>query len=117
MVEGRVHDKNVDLWSLGILLYELICGSPPFESEGNEDLTYSRILGIDIHIPSYVSKDAADLITKVSCNELLSQLYIYLVLFAAFKIQFKRQIILKRGDAPSIHEKTHIFVNKFKLRY
>ncbi|KAG2211578.1 hypothetical protein INT47_008674 [Mucor saturninus] len=64
MVEGRVHDKNVDLWSLGILLYELICGSPPFESEGNEDLTYSRILGIDIHIPSYVSKDAADLITK-----------------------------------------------------
>lgn len=65
MVEGRVHDKTVDVWSLGILLYELICGSPPFESEGNEDITYRRILGIDIHIPPYVSKDAADLIHRV----------------------------------------------------
>ncbi|KAI8082070.1 kinase-like domain-containing protein [Thamnidium elegans] len=65
MVEGRSHDKSVDLWSLGVLLYELIVGDPPFESNGEEEITYRRIMKVDLHIPKYVSKDAADLITKL----------------------------------------------------
>ncbi|KAI9253722.1 kinase-like domain-containing protein [Helicostylum pulchrum] len=65
MVEGRSHDKSVDLWSLGVLLYELIVGDPPFESDGEEEITYTRIMKVDLHIPKFVSKDAADLITKL----------------------------------------------------
>lgn len=66
MVEGRNHDEGVDLWSLGILMYELICGHPPFEAEEGTD-TYYRILKVDLHIPNYVSKEASDLINRVSC--------------------------------------------------
>lgn len=72
MVEGRMHDENVDLWSLGILLYELIVGSPPFEEKQAEDddassaITYERIRNVDLQFPRHVSKDAADLISNVS---------------------------------------------------
>ncbi|CAO3648311.1 unnamed protein product [Mucor hiemalis] len=64
MVEGRFHDEGVDLWSLGILMYELICGHPPFEAEQGTD-TYCRILKVDLQIPNYVSKEAADLINRL----------------------------------------------------
>ena len=42
MVEGRSHDERVDLWTLGILCYEFLVGTPPFEEE-KQDLTYRRI--------------------------------------------------------------------------
>lgn len=31
MVEGREHTSKVDLWALGVLCYEFLIGSPPFE--------------------------------------------------------------------------------------
>ena len=42
MVEGRPHDERVDLWTLGILCYEFLFGSPPFE-EGDIEMTNRRI--------------------------------------------------------------------------
>ena len=67
MVEGKSHDEKVDLWSLGILCYELLCGSPPFEAESHSN-TYNRIRTIDLKFPKHVSDGAKDLIVKV-CND------------------------------------------------
>ena len=30
MVEGLEHDEKVDIWSLGVLMYEFLIGCPPF---------------------------------------------------------------------------------------
>ena len=53
MVEGRAHDKMVDLWSLGVLCYEFLVGMPPFEATGNT-ATYWRISKVDLEFPSDV---------------------------------------------------------------
>lgn len=62
MVEGRDHDSAVDVWSLGVLAYEFLCGVPPFEAEGHSE-TYKRILRVDLHFPAHVSADARDMIS------------------------------------------------------
>ncbi|KAI8828947.1 aurora kinase A [Chytriomyces cf. hyalinus JEL632] len=65
MVEGKEHNEAVDLWSLGVLCYEFLCGVPPFEDRSSYKNTYRRIAKVDLKIPDHVSKEAGDLITKL----------------------------------------------------
>lgn len=64
MVEGREHDEQVDVWSLGVLLYEFLVGNPPFEAEGH-NATYRRIQRVDLRFPKGLSEDSMDLIRKL----------------------------------------------------
>ncbi|XP_018416173.1 PREDICTED: aurora kinase A, partial [Nanorana parkeri] len=64
MIEGRMHDEKVDLWSLGVLCYEFLVGIPPFETKTHQE-TYRRISKVDFHFPPYVSEGARDLISKL----------------------------------------------------
>lgn len=64
MVAGDYHDEKVDLWSLGVLCYEFLCGKPPFETASHQE-TYQRIINVDLKFPSYVSAGAQDLIRKL----------------------------------------------------
>ena len=54
MVEGKEHDETVDIWTLGILLYEFLVGSPPFETESHS-ATYKRITAVDLRFPKVSS--------------------------------------------------------------
>lgn len=64
MVEGREHNQQVDLWSLGVLMYEFLVGVPPFEEAGHQH-TYRRIAKVDLRIPDTVSEPAKDLIRSL----------------------------------------------------
>lgn len=68
MVEGKDHDNTVDLWSLGVLAYEFIVGTPPFEAQGHKE-TYKRITHVMVEYPEYVSPEARDLISKLLIKE------------------------------------------------
>ncbi|EZG56061.1 protein kinase [Gregarina niphandrodes] len=48
MITGSGHDWRVDIWAIGILLYELSCGKPPFLSTSHYELL-NRILNVKIH--------------------------------------------------------------------
>lgn len=64
MIEGKEHDEQVDVWCLGILLYEFLVGTPPFETESHS-ATYRRIANVDLRFPRYVPEDAQDLIRRI----------------------------------------------------
>lgn len=56
---------QVDIWSLGVLTYELLTGKPPFESKSNAD-TYKLISNVRYVMPKNISPEAQDFIAKVS---------------------------------------------------
>jgi len=68
MIEGKAHDNMVDVWSLGVLMYEFLVGSPPFEAQGHHE-TYKKISKVDLKFPPHISVDARDLITKLLVKE------------------------------------------------
>lgn len=68
MVEGKLHDEKVDLWSLGVLCYEFLVGTPPFEAEGHKE-TYRRIAKVDLQFPKIVSAGARQFISKLLMHD------------------------------------------------
>lgn len=64
MVKNLKHDYTVDLWSTGVLCYELITGKPPFEAKTYEE-TYYNITHAKYDFMPYMSYLACDLIRKL----------------------------------------------------
>ncbi|KAG7266085.1 hypothetical protein CRUP_026722 [Coryphaenoides rupestris] len=58
------HNRAVDWWSLGALMYDMMTGSPPFTAE-NKKKTIDKILKCKLNLPPYLTVDAKDLIKKL----------------------------------------------------
>ena len=50
IINGRLHDKSVDWWSLGVMTYEFLTGVPPFNDD-TIDKTFDNILNRRITWP------------------------------------------------------------------
>ena len=62
----KPYDHTVDIWSLGVLMFEFLFGIPPFEAIDHDE-TYRKIGNVELDFPESipVSDDAKDLIIRV----------------------------------------------------
>lgn len=69
ILEHKGHSYKVDLWSLGVILYTVLVGSPPFETK-EVKTTYLKIKKGEFDFPqdSTVSEEARDLICALLCR-------------------------------------------------
>jgi serum/glucocorticoid-regulated kinase 2 len=66
LLHGQGYTKAVDWWTLGVLLYEMLTGLPPFYDENTNEM-YRKILAEPLHFPGpeIVPPAARDLLTKL----------------------------------------------------
>ncbi|KAF0294402.1 Serine/threonine-protein kinase PLK4 [Amphibalanus amphitrite] len=56
------HGMEADVWALGCMLFTMLVGRPPFDTDGVRS-TLTRVVMSDVRIPPTVSAEAAGLIT------------------------------------------------------
>jgi serine/threonine protein kinase len=64
IVSGQGHDKAVDWWALGILLYELTVGIPPFYDQNSNEM-YTKIQRGILRFPPFLSEQCKQLIVAL----------------------------------------------------
>ena len=65
VISGKLYSgPEVDVWSCGVIMYALLCGSLPFDDESIPNL-FKKIKGGIYTLPSYVSPGARDLISRM----------------------------------------------------
>ncbi len=64
IINNTGHDEKVDIWCIGVLMFELLTGSAPFQGEDVQTVK-SNISRLKIRWPKGMDRDAVDLISKI----------------------------------------------------
>uniref|UniRef100_A0A7N8WNY2 Protein kinase C n=1 Tax=Mastacembelus armatus TaxID=205130 RepID=A0A7N8WNY2_9TELE len=61
ILQEQEYGASVDWWALGVLMYEMMAGQPPFEADNEDDL-FESILHDDVLYPVWLSKEAVSIL-------------------------------------------------------
>ena len=74
-----ITNKTLDFWSLGVIMYEMLCGSPPFNDDSVEKI-FDNIINRRLEMPTVgveedcISYGAADLIERLLDSDYTTRL-------------------------------------------
>ncbi|WEW57091.1 cAMP-dependent protein kinase catalytic subunit [Emydomyces testavorans] len=74
VVSSKGYNKSVDWWSLGILIFEMLCGFTPFWDSGSPMKIYENIVNGLVKYPSFLVPDARDLLSQLITPDLTKRL-------------------------------------------
>jgi protein kinase A len=75
IIMSKGHDKAVDYWSFGVLVYEMLVGRSPFYTHGTDQVSlFKRIVMVKYSCPASVKEDAQDIIKKLLTRRQASRL-------------------------------------------
>ena len=58
------HGLEADVWSAGCMLYTMLVGRPPFDTQGIKN-TLNRVIAAEFDLPDHLSEEAKDLISSL----------------------------------------------------
>lgn len=61
ILKEQEYGASVDWWALGVLMYEMMAGQPPFEAD-NEDELFDSIMHDDVLYPVWLSREAVSIL-------------------------------------------------------
>ena len=65
MIRGKKYDgTKSDIWSIGVVLYAMVCGYLPFEDD-DTSLLYDKILSATYDVPRCLSQPVTNLIATI----------------------------------------------------
>jgi serine/threonine protein kinase len=73
LLMDNLNTKAADWWTLGNLMYEMLCGIPPFYDENTNNLV-GMIIKEKVKYPDYISPNARDLIDQLMEKDPLKRL-------------------------------------------
>lgn len=76
LVYGKGHNKGVDYWAVGVLIYEMLCGSSPFADDSNDQMKIcKKIVKGRYTYPGWMrDREAKDLVNKLLTQKVTSRL-------------------------------------------
>jgi aurora kinase len=103
----KPYDHTVDIWSLGVLMFEFLFGIPPFEAVEHDE-TYRKIGNVELNFPEQIpiSKEARELIMKLLQKEPEKRITL---------VQFMNHPWIRKNAGHKLNQNPHLIIQNVHM--